>query len=405
MIRSLEDLDFDKKSVFVRVDFNVPLANDTIVESHRIDSTLPTLKYLLRERAQRIILASHLGRPQGQRDEQWSLRPVARYLDSLLAEPVAFLTEPVGVPLAHRVQETPNRLILLENLRFNAGEEANDPEFARSLAHLADVYVNDAFGTAHRAHASTVGMVRNFSQRGAGFLFKKEVDYFARVLNNPTRPFTAILGGAKVSDKIGVIRNLIPMVNRLIIGGAMAYTFLSAKGIAIGKSLVEQDFIPLAAELMKQAENSDVALSLPIDHVASLGRDDTDHLIHCDDSIPGGYVGLDIGPKTAAVFSAQVKDANLIIWNGPLGLFETTEFSHGTMAIARALSQANATTVIAGGDTVAAVTQAGVAPKMTHLSTGGGATLELLEGKKLPGVEALESDYGTTRPRDHGTTK
>jgi len=389
MIRSLEDLDFDRKSVFVRVDFNVPLANGGIVETHRIDSTLPTLELLL-GRAHKVIIASHLGRPQGRQVEQWSLGPVARYLGSLLDEPVQFVTEPVGPHLTEQLLATPNRIVLLENLRFNPGEEANDPVFAQSLAALAHVYVNDAFGTAHRAHASTVGMVRSFTQKGAGLLFEKEINYFARVSDHPARPFVAILGGAKVSDKIGVIRNLIPKVDRLIIGGAMAYTFLSAKGIAIGKSLVEKDFIGLATELMQQADNSHVELSLPVDHIASPGPENTDQIIACADAIPTDYMGLDIGPKTVELFTEQLKSAQLVIWNGPLGLFETLEFSRGTMAIARQLGQGNATTIIAGGDTETAVTQAGVATEMTHLSTGGGATLELLEGKKLPGVEALE---------------
>ena len=390
MLRSVSELDVEGKTVFLRVDFNVPLDGDVITETHRIDSALPTIEHLV-ENGARLVVASHLGRPGGVPEPRWSLAPVRRYLDGKASRPVALAPDCVG-PAVRRLLADPDGagILLLENLRFHAGEEANDPEFAASLASLADAYVNDAFGAAHRAHASTAGMARHFRDKGAGFLFRRELDYLTRVLGSPERPAAAILGGAKVSDKIGILRNLIPRVDRILVGGAMAYTFLHARGVAVGKSLLERDSIPAARDIMDQAERAGVPLVLPVDHVTARDADDRQPSATSGSSIPGDRAGLDIGPKTVSLFADQLKDAAVALWNGPLGLFERARFRHGTVSVARTLAATQATTVVAGGDTVAAVRLAGVADRMTHLSTGGGAALEFLEGKTLPGVRALE---------------
>ena len=390
MLRSVSELDVGGKTVFLRVDFNVPLADGVIMETHRIDSSLPTIRFLA-EKAARLVIGSHLGRPGGTPDPRWGLAPVQRYLEQNLSLPVQLAPDCVGPAIRQLVADPEGpRILLLENLRFHPGEEANDPAFAASLASLADVYVNDAFGAAHRAHASTAGMVAHFRERGAGFLFCQEVAYLSRILSAPERPVAAILGGAKVSDKIGILKNLIPRVDLILVGGAMAYTFLSARGVAIGRSLLESDSIAVAREIMKEAEQSGVPFVLPVDHVAAGDAGAGDPSVTPDASIPGDRMGLDIGPTTAALFADKLADAALVLWNGPLGLFEREPFRRGTVAVARALSASGATTVIAGGDTVAAVRLAGVAEDMTHLSTGGGAALEFLEGKTLPGVHALE---------------
>ena len=390
MLRSVSELDVEGKTVFLRVDFNVPLADGVITETHRIDSSLPTIRFLA-EKAARLVIGSHLGRPGGTPDPRWSLAPVQRYLEQSLSLPVQLAPDCVGPAIRQLVADPEGpRILLLENLRFHPGEEANDPAFAASLASLADVYVNDAFGAAHRAHASTAGMVAHFRERGAGFLFCQEVAYLSRILSAPERPVAAILGGAKVSDKIGILKNLIPRVDLILVGGAMAYTFLSARGVAIGRSLLERDSIAVAREIMKEAEQSGVPFVLPVDHVAAGDTGADDLSVTPDASIPEDRMGLDIGPKTAALFADKLADAALVLWNGPLGLFEREPFRRGTVAVARALSASGATTVIAGGDTVAAVRLAGAAEDMTHLSTGGGAALEFLEGKTLPGVHALE---------------
>ena len=390
MLRSVSELDVEGKTVFLRVDFNVPLADGVITETHRIDSSLPTIRFLA-EKAARLVIGSHLGRPGGTPDPRWSLAPVQRYLEQSLSLPVQLAPDCVGPAIRQLVADPEGpRILLLENLRFHPGEEANDPAFAASLASLADVYVNDAFGAAHRAHASTAGMVAHFRERGAGFLFCQEVAYLSRILSAPERPVAAILGGAKVSDKIGILKNLIPRVDLILVGGAMAYTFLSARGVAIGRSLLERDSITVAREIMKEAEQSGVPFVLPVDHVAAGDTGADDPSVTPDASIPGDRMGLDIGPKTAALFADKLANAALVLWNGPLGLFEREPFRRGTVAVARALSASGATTVIAGGDTVAAVRLAGAAEDMTHLSTGGGAALEFLEGKTLPGVHALE---------------
>lgn len=389
MIRRLEELALAGKRIFVRADFNVPLRKGRITETHRIDSTLPTLRFAL-ARAAKLLLASHLGRPGGKPDPEWSLAPVRDYLEKSLACPVALAPDCVGPAVEALARDPAHKVILLENLRFHKEEEANDPKFSRALAALADVYVNDAFGAAHRAHASTAGMAQFFRAKGAGLVLQKELDYLGKILSGPDRPLVAILGGAKVSDKIGVLKNLVPKVDSLLIGGGMAYTFLKAQGIDVGKSLVEQEKIALAREIIDLAEKRRVPLLLPADHVAA--QEAKADPIIAEPNIPAGYAGLDIGPKTVSRFCQEIQTARMVLWNGPVGLFEEEKFSLGTRAIAQALAQCNATSVVAGGDTVAAVAQAGVGDKITHLSTGGGATLEFLEGKVLPGIQALEDE-------------
>ena len=391
MLRSISQLDVAGKTAFLRADFNVPLSGGTITETHRIDSTLPTIQFLL-GRGARVLVASHLGRPGGAADPRWSLAPVARYLEDRLGRPVPLAPDCVGPAVGQSLAHPRAAgVVLLENLRFHAGEEANDPAFAAALASLADVYVNDAFGAAHRAHASTAGMAAHFREKGPGFLFRREVDYLSRVLEAPERPVAAILGGAKVSDKIGILRNLIPRVDLILVGGAMAYTFLAARGVAVGRSLLEKDFLDMAREILDAAATSGVPFLLPVDHVVAEDTAVEEPAVTGDESVPEERMGLDIGPKTAALFAERLKDAAVTLWNGPLGLFEREPYRHGTVAVAKALAAAGATTVIAGGDTVAAVGLAGTADAMTHLSTGGGAALEFLEGKTLPGIQALEA--------------
>jgi phosphoglycerate kinase len=390
MIRALFQLELKDKRVFVRVDFNVPLSGGKITETHRIDSTLPTLRAIV-DQAKVTLIASHLGRPGGKRDPKSSLAPVRDYLQQALSRPVTLAPDCVGPEVEELVRgQPPHATVLLENLRFHKEEEANDPGFSRALAALADAYVNDAFGAAHRAHASVAGMVRFFSAKAAGLLLQKEIDYLGQILTSPKRPFVAVIGGAKVSDKIGVLKNLIPKLDALLLGGGMAYTFLKGRGAAIGKSLLEEDRLALARELMAQAENRQVKLLLPTDHVIAPSPKDQAEPKIVEGDIPADQMGLDIGPKTVAAFSQELGRAKMVLWNGPVGLFEEEKFSHGTVAIARSLAGSQAISVIAGGDTVAAARRAGVDDKMTHLSTGGGATLEFLEGKSLPGVQALE---------------
>ena len=389
MIRDVEQLDLSGKRVFVRADFNVPIQNGRITEMHRIESTLPTLRLILKK-AGKLIVASHLGRPGGKKNPEYSLAPVRDALEKLLGQAVTLAPDSVGPEVEALVRDPGRKIILLENLRFHKEEEKNDPEFSKQLAALADVYINDAFGTAHRAHASTAGMVKYVKEKGAGLLLKKELEYLGKLLGRPERPFVAILGGAKVSDKIGVITNLMPKIDSLLIGGGMAYTFLKAKGVSIGRSLVEADRVELARELETKAKTAGVALLLPVDHVAAEGRDNDP--VAVGEAIPDHLMGLDIGPKTIELFSREIRKAKMVLWNGPLGLFEEEKFSAGTKAIAEAVANSGAVSIIAGGDTVAAVDQAGVEARITHLSTGGGATLEFLEGKKLPGIEALEVD-------------
>ena len=389
MIRKLSDLDLNGKAVFLRVDFNVPIADGKVTESHRIDCALPTIRFIL-ERARKVIIASHLGRPEGKVVAKYSLAPVREHLQASLNNPVVLAPDCIGPETERIVRADHNQVVLLENLRFHKEEERNDREFSRALASLGEVYVNDAFGAAHRAHASISGMTTFFMFKAAGKLMQKELEYLAPMLTAPEQPFVMILGGAKVSDKIGVIKNLLPKVSALLIGGGMAYTFLKSQGIQIGRSLVEEEKLNLAAELVAEASRRRVKLVLPIDHIT--GDAEKKNSQTEDNDIAPDRMGLDIGPKTVELFVEQIKKAKLVLWNGPVGLFEVAPYDEGSRTIANGLAESypRVTSVIAGGDTVAAVSAAGVVEKITHLSTGGGATLEFLEGRELPGVKALE---------------
>ncbi|MDY0211653.1 MAG: phosphoglycerate kinase [Desulfuromonadaceae bacterium] len=388
---SVTDLKLRGKRVFCRVDFNVPLNDDgTVADDARIMAVLPTIRYIMAHGG-RLILASHLGRPKGERKPEFSLAPVAPHLALLLGHPVTMAPDCVGPEVEELVANmSDGDVILLENMRFHPEEEKNDPKFCAQLARLADVYVNDAFGTAHRAHASTEGIAHLLKPAVAGFLMVEELEYLGKALENPKRPFVAILGGAKVHDKIPVITNLLDKVDTLLIGGGMAYTFLHAQGFEVGKSLLEQDQVELAASLLKQAQAKEVDIKLPVDHiVASEFSNDAQIQTTDDANIPASYMGLDIGPKTLKLYTEAIKQAATVVWNGPMGVFEMDNFAQGTIEVARAMANSSAVTIIGGGDSVAAVNKAGLNAAMTHMSTGGGASLELLEGKTLPGVAAL----------------
>jgi len=393
---SIRDLDLAGQRVFIRVDCNVPIKDGTITDDTRITAALPTIRLAL-ERGATIVLASHLGRPKGKPNPQYSLRSVAAHLENLLGRPVTFAADCIGEPAAAAVGAAHARggsaVVLLENLRFHAEEEKNDEAFAKSLAALADLYVNDAFGAAHRAHASVAAVVAHFGsgKAAAGLLMEKELKYLGLALSDAKRPFVAIIGGAKVSDKIEVIDNLIPRVDRLLIGGAMAYTFFKALGMPTGRSLVEDDKLDQAREVMAAAKARGVQLQLPVDHVVAekIDANAPTEVLAVSDPAIGDRMGLDIGPATATLFASLLSDAKTVVWNGPMGVFEVAPFAKGTMAVARACAEVKGTTIIGGGDSVAAVNEAGVADRMSHISTGGGASLEFLAGQVLPGVAAL----------------
>lgn len=390
--KTVKDIDVKGKKVLVRCDFNVPQdENGNITDTRRIVSSLPTIKYLI-ENGAKVILCSHLGRPKGEVKKEFSLAPVAKELSKELGIEVKLAEDVIGESaksLANSLQE--GEVMLLENVRFDAREEKNDPEMAKELATLAEIYVNDAFGTSHRAHASTAG-VADYLPAVSGFLIEKELDFMGDALDNPTRPFVAILGGKKVSDKIGVINALLEKVDTLMIGGAMAYTFFKAQGYGVGNSICELDKLDLALELMEKAKQKGVKMMLPVD--TKLGKEfdkDTESKTVKASEIPDGWEGFDIGEETIKLYKEELKNAKTIVWNGPLGLFEFDQFAIGTNEIAKTLAEVDAVTIIGGGDSAAAIEKAGLADKMTHISTGGGASLEFLEGKKLPGIECLQN--------------
>ncbi|MBU0504102.1 MAG: phosphoglycerate kinase [Candidatus Omnitrophota bacterium] len=386
---TVKDLDLKNKTVLMRADFNVPLDDKLdITDDTRIRETLPTIKYILQAQVKKLILISHLGRPDGKRVDKYSLKPVALRLKELLGEPVGFLDDCVGDKIKSGIASSGERVILLENLRYHAEEEANNPDFAKQLASLAEVFVNDAFGTAHRGHASTEGVTK-YLKSAAGFLLEKEIRYLGGVLDDPQKPFIVILGGAKVSDKIGVIENLLPKCDAIIIGGGMSYTFLKAQGKSIGNSKLEKDKIVLAKSILDKAKALNKPIVLPIDHLVVDTIDANAKAEIVGENIPDGKIAVDIGPRSVLLFEDKLKTAKTIVWNGPVGIFEIEPFCKGTQELVKFLSELKVTTIIGGGDTAAAVAKFKMQDKMTHISTGGGASLEYLEGKILPGIAAL----------------
>lgn len=389
--RSIKDLDLANKRVFIRVDFNVPIRNGQVGDDTRIRASLPTLRCALKHGAT-LVLASHLGRPKGKRRPELSLEPIANHLAALLGQPVQFAEDCVGGSARAAVPAAgPGGIVLLENLRFHGEEEANDPAFAKALAELADVYVNDAFGAAHRAHASTVGIVAHVPEAAAGLLMVSELENLGALLSRPERPFVAVLGGAKVSGKLEVLENLLERVDTLLVGGAMAYTFFTARGFPTGHSLLEANLVEAAREVERKAQELGVRLQLPTDHVvaARLEAGTPHETLAVADATIGDRLGVDIGPATRATFTEVIHRAQTVVWNGPMGVFEINEFAAGTLAVARAVAETDATTVIGGGDSIAAVAKAGMSDRITHISTGGGTSLEFLGGRTLPAVAAL----------------
>jgi len=390
---SVRDLDLAGKRVFIRVDFNVPLDKGTVADDTRIRETLPTLR-LAMEKGGKLVLASHLGRPKGKVDPKYTLAPVAARLKELLGKPVEFAADCVGADAEAKSKALSNGgVLLLENVRYYPQEEANDPEFSKKLAALCDgLFVCDAFGSAHRAHASVVGITQYVKQAAAGLLMEKELAYMGKAISNPERPFVAVLGGAKVSDKIEVVRNMMRLADAVLIGGAMAYTLLKSQGLPVGKSLVENDKLDLAKSLVEEAKAKNFKLLLPVDHIVAESPDSANTKTVDIAQTPDNLMGLDIGPKSVALFSKEIAAAKTIVWNGPMGMFERPAFAQGTLGVAKAVAAATAsgaTSIVGGGDSVAAVEQSGVARQISHISTGGGASLEFLAGEKLPGVEAL----------------
>lgn len=390
---TLNDLQLKDKKVLMRVDFNVPLKNGVITDDNRIAQALPSIQYVL-DQGGLLILTSHLGRPKGERNEEYSLKPVAEHLKTLVNTTVHFANDCIGEEAEAAINNAKaGEIVLLENVRFHAGETSNDADFAQALSKHADVFVNDAFGTSHRAHASVAGVTKFVEQSASGFLLEKEIKYLDESVNTPERPFVAILGGAKVSDKIGVIENLLSKVDTIIIGGGMTYTFYKAKGLPIGNSLLEEDKVELAKEILEKAEKAGVNLMLPLDSVVAREfSNDAENEVVDEDGIEDGWMALDIGPQSAIAFGNVIKSAKTVLWNGPMGVFEMSNFADGTFAVAEALAEATqfgATTIIGGGDSAAAIKASGLSEKVSHVSTGGGASLEYLEGKVLPGVSHL----------------
>ena len=392
---TLTDIDVSGKKVLMRVDFNVPIEDGEIGDDNRIVQALPSINHVT-EHGGKLILMSHLGRPGGEMDESLSLKPVAEHLQTLVDTTVHFANDCIGKEASSVIDEAKEgEIVLLENVRFHAGEKANDEDFCKQLSEHGDLFCNDAFGSSHRAHASVAGVTRYLQPAVSGFLLEKEIKYLEESINDPERPFVAILGGAKVSDKIGVIENLIPKVDTIIIGGGMTYTFYKAKGLPIGNSLVEEDKVDLAKELLEKAEEQGIKFLLPLDSVvAKEFKNDAEHKVVDEDGIEDGWMGLDIGPESALSFSNQIKSAKTVVWNGPMGVFEMENYADGTFAVAEALAEATkfgATTIIGGGDSAAAIKKAGLSDDVSHVSTGGGASLEYLEGKELPGIKAIKS--------------
>jgi phosphoglycerate kinase len=390
-LQTVKDIDLKGKRVVIRVDFNVPLKDGVVTDDTRIRSALPTVQYILEQEGTSLVVMSHFGRPKGKKDMAFSMGPIAKRFEELLGRPVKLATDVVGDEVKRDVESLKaGEVLLLENVRFYKEEEANDEGYAKTLASYGDVYVNDAFGTAHRAHASTEG-VAHFLPSAAGFLIEKEVKFFAPLLENPEKPFVAVIGGSKVSSKISVLESLSANCDAIVIGGGMAYTFLKVQGHAIGKSLLEEDYIEVAKSFLENAESKGVRVILPVDHVCASEFNEHATAVAIDSvEIPEGMIGMDVGPKTLALVEKELKAAKSIVWNGPMGVFEFDSFAEGTKAVAQMVADCEGTTVVGGGDSVAAVNKFGFADKIDHVSTGGGASLEFLEGKVLPGIKALE---------------